>query len=55
LINLDKKIFKPLVFDNVVELRHNILKINYSELELLRNKIKENDKFGKKLLKLVNK
>jgi hypothetical protein len=55
LINLEKKIFKPVVFDNVVELRHNILKINYSELDLLKNKIKKNDIFSKKVLKLIDK
>lgn len=55
LINLEKKIFKPVVFDNVVELKHNILKINYSELDVLKNKIKKKDIFSKKVLNLIDK
>jgi hypothetical protein len=54
-ININGKIFKPVVFDNIIELKNNYLKLNFEELEVLKNKIKQKDVFGEKVLKLINK
>lgn len=55
LINIDGKIFKPIVFDDIIELKNNILKLNYQELEFLKNEIKQKDLFAEKILNLINK
>ncbi|MGM0639911.1 MAG: hypothetical protein ACQESN_00605 [Thermotogota bacterium] len=54
-INDQGKIFKPIVFDDVIKLNKNILTINFSEIEILKKKVHQNDRFGKKILNLINK
>ncbi|MDK2945924.1 MAG: hypothetical protein PWQ85_696 [Geotoga sp.] len=54
-INVNGKIFKPIAFNNIIELKSNYLKLNFEELESLKNKLKQKDVFGEKVLKLINK
>ena len=54
-INDQGKIFKPIVFDEVIKLNKNILNINFSEINILKKKIHQKDRFGKKILNLIHK
>lgn len=54
-INKEGKIFKPVVFDDMINLSNNKLKINFKEINILKEKINQNDFFSKKVYNILKK